>query len=47
MSVNLIETIENLGVPEIPEERERFRIETKDQAIWALRKIAQAKANQA
>jgi hypothetical protein len=34
MSVNLIETIENLGVPEIPEERERFRIETKDQAAW-------------
>lgn len=46
MSVNLIETIENLGIPEVPEERERFKIESKDQAIWALRKIAQAKANQ-
>lgn len=46
MSVNLIETIENLGVPEIPEERERFRIETKDQAAWALRKMSRIKAEQ-
>ena len=46
MSANLIETVEDLGIPEAPEERERFRIETKDQAIWALRKIAQAKADQ-
>lgn len=44
MRVNLIETIENLGVPEIPEERERFRIETKDQAAWALRKMSKIKA---
>ena len=36
MSANLIETVEDLGIPEAPEERERFRIETKDQAIWAL-----------
>lgn len=40
MSVNLIDT------PEDQEQRERFKIESKDQAIWALRKIAQAKANQ-
>lgn len=44
MSVNLIETIENLGIPEAPEEKERFRIETKDQAAWALRKMSRIQA---
>lgn len=44
MSVNLIETIENLGIPEVPEERERFKIESKDQAAWALRKMSRIKA---
>ena len=44
MSVNLIETIENFGVPEVPEEKERFKIETKDQAAWALRKMSRIKA---
>ena len=46
MSVNLIDTVESFGIPEDQEQRERFKIESKDQAIWALRKIAQAKANQ-
>ena len=46
MSVNLIETIENLGIPEVPEERERFKIESKDQAAWALRKMSRIKAEQ-
>jgi len=46
MSISLIEAIEDFGIPEEPEQRERFKIETKDQSIWALRKIAQAKAAQ-
>ncbi len=46
MSVNLIDTVESFGIPEDQEQRERFKIESKDQAIWALRKIAQAKADQ-
>lgn len=44
MSANLIETVEDLGIPEAPEERERFRIETKEQAAWALRKMSHIKA---
>lgn len=46
MSVNLIDTVESFGVPEEQEERERFRIETKDQAAWALRKMSRIKAEQ-
>lgn len=46
MSVNLIETVESFGVPEDQEQRERFKIESKDQAAWALRKMARIKAEQ-
>lgn len=44
MSVNLIETVESFGVPEDQEQRERFKIETKDQAAWALRKMSRIQA---
>ena len=44
MSVNLIETIESFGIPEDQEQRERFKIESKDQAAWALRKMSKIKA---
>lgn len=44
MSVNLIETVESFGIPEDQEQRERFRIESKDQAAWALRKMSKIKA---
>ena len=44
MSVNLIETVESFGVPEDQEQRERFKIESKDQAAWALRKMSRIKA---
>jgi len=44
MSVNLIETIESFGIPEDQEQRERFKIESKDQAAWALRKMSRIKA---
>ncbi|MGI6078808.1 MAG: host-nuclease inhibitor Gam family protein [Fastidiosipilaceae bacterium] len=44
MSVNLIETIEAFGVPEEQEQKERFKIEDKSQAAWALRKMSKIKA---
>lgn len=44
--MNMIAEIENLGVPAEEEQKGRFKIETKDQAIWALRKIAQKKKEQ-
>lgn len=44
MSVNLIETVESFGIPEDQEQRERFRIEDKSQAAWALRKMSKIKA---
>jgi hypothetical protein len=44
MSVNLIDSIENFGIPEDNEQRERFHIESKDQAAWALRKMSKIKA---
>lgn len=42
--MNMIAEIESFGVPE--EQAQRFAIDTKDQAIWAMKKIAQAKASQ-
>lgn len=44
--MGLVETVETLGVPEKHEEQERFRIETKDQAAWALRKLSKLQAEQ-
>lgn len=44
MSVNLIETVESFGIPEDQEQRERFRIEDKSQAAWALRKMSKITA---
>jgi phage host-nuclease inhibitor protein Gam len=44
MSVNLIEAVESFGIPEDQEQRERFRIEDKSQAAWALRKMSKIKA---
>lgn len=46
MSANLIDTVEEFGIPEDQEQRERFKIETKDQAAWALRKMSRIKAEQ-
>jgi hypothetical protein len=43
--MNMIAEIEANGIPE--EQEQRFTIETKDQAIWAMKKISQAKAAQA
>ena len=42
--MNMIAEIESFGLPE--EQSQRFAIDTKDQAIWAMKKIAQAKASQ-
>lgn len=44
MSVNLIDTVESFGIPEDQEQRERFRIEDKSQAAWALRKMSKIRA---
>ena len=44
MRLNLIDSIENFGIPEDNEQRERFKIESKDQAAWALRKMSKIKA---
>jgi len=44
MSVNLIKTVESFGIPEDQEQKERFKIETKDQAAWALRKMSRIQA---
>jgi hypothetical protein len=44
MSVNLIDTVESFGIPEDQEQRERFRIEDKSQAAWALRKMSRIQA---
>ena len=44
MRLNLIDSIENFGIPEDNEQRERFKIESKDQAAWALRKMSRIKA---
>ena len=46
VNLNLIDTVEQFGVPEEQEQRERFKIETKDQAAWALRKMSRIKAEQ-
>lgn len=44
MSIDLIKAIEDFGIPEEQEQRERFRIEDKSQAAWALRKMSKIKA---
>ena len=46
VNLNLIDTVEQFGVPEEQEQRERCKIETKDQAAWALRKMSRIKAEQ-
>lgn len=43
--MNMIAEIEQNGIPE-EETQQRFTIDTKDQAIWAMKKIAQAKKSQ-
>jgi len=46
VNLNLIDTVEQFGVPEEQEQRERFKIETKDQAAWALRKMSRSRREQ-
>ena len=42
LQMNVIDQIETFGIPETEgEQKQAFRIESKDQAIWATRKIAQ------
>ncbi len=42
--MNMLAEIDKLGTPEKQEQQQRYQIDTKDQAIWALKKMAKLQA---